>query len=160
MKSHISVTQRLNLLGIGAGAKQGAEDIAWKQNRDYELVLARLNATAERTAGGDERTVVEMEISGVVAEGGFVKADSGRERGAKEQDEADEGDLKEKEKKKKRKKDGKEDDGKDKSEKKKSKKRRKEEDNADEEQPEPSKEKETPVVTPSPIRAPVARPMA
>ena len=41
--THITVAQKLNLLGIGANAKQGADDIAWKQSKDYEMLLKRLN---------------------------------------------------------------------------------------------------------------------
>lgn len=41
--SHVKVVQKLNLMGIGAGAQQGPDGIAWKQNKDYELLLARLN---------------------------------------------------------------------------------------------------------------------
>ncbi|KLO13673.1 hypothetical protein SCHPADRAFT_873800 [Schizopora paradoxa] len=160
MKSHITVTQRLNLLGIGAGAKQGAEDIAWKQNRDYELVLARLNRTSQRTADGDESTtVVEMEVTGVVAEGGFVKADTGE---ANEQVREEEGDVQEEKKeKKKRKNDRQKDEEKEKYEKKKSKKRRKEDNSANGEQSNhPEERDEMPAETPTPIRTPIARPMA
>jgi len=45
--SHISVAHKLNLLGIGGDNSKG--DLSWKQNRDYELMLKRLN-----TSGGDE----------------------------------------------------------------------------------------------------------
>ncbi|KAG8823316.1 hypothetical protein FRC19_004200 [Serendipita sp. 401] len=43
---HISVAQKLNLLGIGNNQNSGGPDaIAWKQNRDFENVLKKLNGT-------------------------------------------------------------------------------------------------------------------
>lgn len=47
--AHISVAQKLNLLGIG-GPTAGANDpdaIAWKQNKEFESVLKRLNGEEE-----------------------------------------------------------------------------------------------------------------
>lgn len=47
--AHISVAQKLNLLGIG-GPTAGANDpdaLAWKQNREFESVLKRLNGEEE-----------------------------------------------------------------------------------------------------------------
>jgi Pin2-interacting protein X1 len=44
--AHISVAQKLNLLGIGNGPGGGANNpdaIAWKQSKDFEGVLKRLN---------------------------------------------------------------------------------------------------------------------
>lgn len=37
-------------MGIGAGAQQGPDGIAWKQNKDYELLLARLNDSQQISA--------------------------------------------------------------------------------------------------------------
>lgn len=42
--THISVKQKLNLLGIGG--EQSDPTVAWKQGRDFEHVLAKLNGTA------------------------------------------------------------------------------------------------------------------
>lgn len=41
--AHIPVAQKLNLLGIGNGPSGGADTIAWKQSKDFEGVLKRLN---------------------------------------------------------------------------------------------------------------------
>lgn len=68
MTSHIKVAQKLNLLGIGAGAPQGPEAIAWKQNRDYEILLARLNAQ-NAGAVSDQQETVEVEETVVEATG-------------------------------------------------------------------------------------------
>ncbi|KAJ7076881.1 hypothetical protein B0H15DRAFT_863094 [Mycena belliarum] len=45
--SHIKVAQKLDMLGIGAGQQKDPNGIAWKQNKDFERLLARLNAGAE-----------------------------------------------------------------------------------------------------------------
>ncbi|KAF7321558.1 G-patch domain-containing protein [Mycena kentingensis (nom. inval.)] len=42
--SHIKVSQKLDMLGIGAAQQKDPNGIAWKQNRDFERVLERLNA--------------------------------------------------------------------------------------------------------------------
>ena len=60
--SHIKVVQKLNLLGIGAGPQQGPDAIAWRQNRDYEMLLKRLNQCVET----NEKT--ETEAKGEDAE--------------------------------------------------------------------------------------------
>ena len=58
--SHVKVAQKLNMLGIGAGAPQGPDAIAWKQNRDYELLLKRLNESNKDEVGEDETKDEEM----------------------------------------------------------------------------------------------------
>lgn len=81
--SHIKVAQKLDMLGIGAGAQKGAEGVAWKQNRDYEILLRRLN-----TGGGEEaaRSVPESM--------GFEQA---RNDGDGKEEDAEDPELKEKE---------------------------------------------------------------
>jgi len=61
--SHIKVSQKLDMLGIGASHQTGPNAIAWKQNRDFESLLKRLNETIppekddtplnRTTSGGD-----------------------------------------------------------------------------------------------------------
>ena len=49
-RSHIKVSHKLDLLGIGAAQQKDPDGIAWKQNKDFERLLQRLNdeaATAE-----------------------------------------------------------------------------------------------------------------
>ncbi|KAF8813750.1 hypothetical protein BYT27DRAFT_7071577, partial [Phlegmacium glaucopus] len=41
--SHIKVSHKLDLLGIGAAQQKDPDGIAWKQNKDFELLLQRLN---------------------------------------------------------------------------------------------------------------------
>jgi Pin2-interacting protein X1 len=55
--SHLAVKQKLNMLGIGADAAgmNGDPTIAWKQGKDFDSVLARLNASRPESAeNGDE----------------------------------------------------------------------------------------------------------
>lgn len=54
------------MMGIG-GQRSGPEEIAWKQNKDFENLLKRLNA-----ANGDEEEKEEESGSGSVVNG-FVK---------------------------------------------------------------------------------------
>ena len=41
--SHIKVAQKLDMFGIGAAQQQDPNGIAWKQNKDFERLLQRLN---------------------------------------------------------------------------------------------------------------------
>ncbi|KAJ1306173.1 hypothetical protein OPQ81_010883 [Rhizoctonia solani] len=45
--SHIAVAQKLDQLGIGAGRPDGPDSIAWKQAKEFEGLLERLNAANE-----------------------------------------------------------------------------------------------------------------
>lgn len=72
--TNIAVAQKLDQLGIGAGRSGNASDpdgVAWKQQNDYERMLARLNA---QTQSGDVTTTKEKE--GVVSTLGFVASSS------------------------------------------------------------------------------------
>ncbi|KAG1878900.1 hypothetical protein F4604DRAFT_1754791 [Suillus subluteus] len=44
MKSHLKVSQKLDMLGIGAAHQKDPHGIAWKQNKEFEALLQRLNA--------------------------------------------------------------------------------------------------------------------
>jgi Pin2-interacting protein X1 len=63
MKSHLKASQKLDMLGIGAAHQLDPNGIAWKQNKDFERLLERLNGDAV------EGTVVD----------GFKMADDGGE---------------------------------------------------------------------------------
>ena len=45
-RSHIKVSHKLDLLGIGAAQQKDPDGIAWKQNNDFERLLQRLNDEA------------------------------------------------------------------------------------------------------------------
>ena len=71
--SHISVAQKLNLLGIG-GNNGNNGDVSWTQNRDYEMMLKRLN-----TSGGDDDGDEGEECIKVsMIPDGFVRAVEGK----------------------------------------------------------------------------------
>lgn len=69
--SNINVHQKLDMLGIGANRKGGkGEEVAWKQGREFDEVLRKLNA-AVAGAGGDEGDI-EVESKSKIA--GFAAA--------------------------------------------------------------------------------------
>lgn len=49
--SHIKVSHKLDMLGIGAAHTKDPNGIAWKQNKDFEDVLRRLNDSAQKDNG-------------------------------------------------------------------------------------------------------------
>ena len=59
--THIKVAQKLDMMGIGA-AHQKDNGVAWKQNRDYENLLKRLN----EANGGEEEVQTESGFDGFV----------------------------------------------------------------------------------------------
>ncbi|GLB37379.1 putative glycine rich nucleic binding domain containing protein [Lyophyllum shimeji] len=85
--SHIKVSRKLDMLGIGAAHQMDPNGIAWKQNKDFENLLKRLNE-----ASAQENTPTSA-----------TGAEAGEE--AKDEVEGGEGDGERKEKKRKRKKD-------------------------------------------------------
>ncbi|KAF5388877.1 hypothetical protein D9757_005598 [Collybiopsis confluens] len=54
--SHIKVSQKLDMLGIGAAQSKDPNGIAWKQNKDFESLLKRLNENAPASVPIDEAT--------------------------------------------------------------------------------------------------------
>ncbi|CAE6410760.1 unnamed protein product [Rhizoctonia solani] len=85
--SHIAVAQKLDQLGIGAGRPDGPDSIAWKQAKEFEGLLERLNA-ANGGAGGEDKA--------------DVVGESGEDTSRKDEDEG-EGEEKKKEEKARRK---------------------------------------------------------
>lgn len=59
----LSVNQKLDMLGIGADHRNSAEGLAWKQNKDFENLLRRLNAA---NGNGDDEVEEPMKIDGFV----------------------------------------------------------------------------------------------
>ena len=51
MKTHLKVQQKLDMMGIGAEHQRDPNGIAWKQNKEFEALLKRLNETAENGKG-------------------------------------------------------------------------------------------------------------
>ncbi|KIJ65838.1 hypothetical protein HYDPIDRAFT_166848 [Hydnomerulius pinastri MD-312] len=56
MKSHLKVSQKLDMLGIGAAHQRDPHGIAWKQNKDFEALLKRLNSNSQVDASVDTVT--------------------------------------------------------------------------------------------------------
>jgi Pin2-interacting protein X1 len=52
--SHINVSQKMDMLGIGAAQKKDGSSIAWKQNQDFENVLKRLNESLASKDGEED----------------------------------------------------------------------------------------------------------
>ncbi|KAK0486214.1 hypothetical protein IW261DRAFT_1559622 [Armillaria novae-zelandiae] len=88
--SHIKVSQKLDMMGIGAAHQKDPNGIAWKQNKDFENVLMRLNA-----AQGGAQVVEEQFALG----GQFISETKIADDGS-----ADERETKKKEKKEKKRK--------------------------------------------------------
>ncbi|KAF9228354.1 hypothetical protein BS17DRAFT_813295 [Gyrodon lividus] len=47
IKTHLKVSQKLDMMGIGAQHQKDPNGIAWKQNREFEALLKRLNKGVE-----------------------------------------------------------------------------------------------------------------
>jgi hypothetical protein len=108
MKSHIKVSHKLDMLGIGAAQTKDPNGIAWKQNRDFENLLERLNksvaeegsASPAPDAGSDKESDGETQKEG---------DDKKKKKRKHKETDGDESDRKEKKKSKKPKKVEKED---------------------------------------------------
>ncbi|KIM45193.1 hypothetical protein M413DRAFT_429191 [Hebeloma cylindrosporum] len=75
--SHIKVDHKLDMLGIGAAHQKDPNGIAWKQNKDFENLLKRLNeTTVQNTPGEAEPEEIEVDVGG-----DKQKKETKRERG-------------------------------------------------------------------------------
>jgi len=80
--SHIPIAQKLNLLGIGSGPGAGASSpdaIAWKQSRDFEAVLKRLNGVEPEQEARFEKALLYGFVRGETTEGTMGNDTSGPE---------------------------------------------------------------------------------
>ncbi|KAF7980809.1 hypothetical protein HWV62_36418 [Athelia sp. TMB] len=88
--SHIKVSQKLNMLGIGSGQTNDPNAIAWKQNKDFEALLKRLNE-------GKEESQTKPEIKQADEPEGSVDEDQTKDKKRKRKDRVrDEEDTKKK----------------------------------------------------------------
>lgn len=169
----LSVNQKLDMLGIGADHKNSAEGLAWKQNKDFENLLRRLNA-ANGNADAEEEEA-PMKIDGFIRAGPSLQTKDGENTqfdGEKGEDAVVEGEVGEGEKKskKKRKKGTDEDGGEDR--KRKRKKSKSSDDHSDSDKVSKKKKKSKqesqevvvssppepePVPSPTPVVAPLAK---
>ncbi|KIM75760.1 hypothetical protein PILCRDRAFT_826915 [Piloderma croceum F 1598] len=95
--THIKVSQKLDMMGIGAANAKDPNGIAWKQNKDFEALLRRLNEGVEKEVG--------IISEGKGGEGISEDADQGTEKNKKRKrkdgDDADEKTEKKRRKKEK-----------------------------------------------------------
>ena len=62
--SHIKVNHKLDMLGIGAAHQKDPDGIAWKQNKDFESLLKRLNeTTVQNTSGETEDGEIDVGVN-------------------------------------------------------------------------------------------------
>lgn len=115
MKSHLKVSQKLDMLGIGAAHQQDPHGIAWKQNKEFEALLKRLNAQdtqdSTSTLALGEFVRPEQHALDTRTDGEEVEVSnqlSKKEKKRRRKDEEDGGDRKEKKKRKKEKRQGEE----------------------------------------------------
>lgn len=87
--SHVKVSQKLDMLGIGAAHRNDSDGIAWKQNKDFENLLKRLNE-AGTVDGDDTRLKVEDDGEAVPSKDGNDKAGNKRRRKESSDAKADE----------------------------------------------------------------------
>ncbi|KAJ3789607.1 hypothetical protein GGU10DRAFT_402652 [Lentinula aff. detonsa] len=104
--SHIKVSQKLDMLGIGAAQSKDPNGIAWRQNKDFENLLKRLNENAPASAAQTDTRNAEDGDEGVNSDVDMEKDDKkeskdDRKKRKKEEKQA----KKEKKEKKKRKRD-------------------------------------------------------
>ena len=105
--SHVKVSQKLDMLGIGAAQQRDPNGIAWKQNKDFEALLERLNGGTAAAggkvpmAGFDAAREVEAETPVVDVEVGQKRK---REEDSDVVEESDDEKRRKKEKKEKRRK--------------------------------------------------------
>ncbi|KAF5385932.1 hypothetical protein D9615_002299 [Tricholomella constricta] len=96
--SHIKVSHKLDMLGIGAAHQMDPDSIAWKQNEDFENLLKRLNE-----ASAQENTMVSdtfTEIKGE-SEGGECESEKQEKKRKRKKDREGTSDEKAKKKRKK-----------------------------------------------------------
>ncbi|EPQ55013.1 hypothetical protein GLOTRDRAFT_76332 [Gloeophyllum trabeum ATCC 11539] len=98
--SHIKVSQKLDMMGIGAQHQKDPNGIAWKQNNDFERLLRRLNASGDEAGALDDENAVGTKVAGFAKAGNEQETEEVGEK-RKTRDE-DDGQEKRKKKKKRR----------------------------------------------------------
>ena len=75
MKTHLKVQQKLDMMGIGAQQQRDPNGIAWKQNKEFEALLKRLNESSGREKGANEDAEGErVGVRGTAVGEAFVRA--------------------------------------------------------------------------------------
>jgi Pin2-interacting protein X1 len=83
MKTHLKVEQKLDMMGIGAQHQRDPNGIAWKQNKEFEALLKRLNEGAEqgKRADGDDAEQDRVRVLETTMGKAFVRAQEGKVEG-------------------------------------------------------------------------------
>ncbi|KAJ3896112.1 hypothetical protein GG344DRAFT_85407 [Lentinula edodes] len=81
--SHIKVSQKLDMLGIGAAQSKDPNGIAWKQNKDFESLLRRLNENNAASSNSGTR-IIDGNTENVREEEGLDGDDDVEKDGKKE----------------------------------------------------------------------------
>lgn len=102
--SHIKVAQKLDMMGIGAAHQADPNGVAWKQNKDFENLLKRLNQANGDVEDGDAKEEsARIVVDGFVQQKGKLEEEREGEEGEEETVKAGrEDDNKERKKKKKK----------------------------------------------------------
>ncbi|KIJ15456.1 hypothetical protein PAXINDRAFT_155504 [Paxillus involutus ATCC 200175] len=79
IKSHLKVSQKLDMMGIGAQHQRDPNGIAWKQNQEFEALLKRLNEGVEGEEGTEGMVEGKDEGEGEEMEGGSLRTDGEKE---------------------------------------------------------------------------------
>ena len=75
IKTHLKVQQKLDMMGIGAQHQRDPNGIAWRQNKDFEALLKRLNEGAKRGNGAeDDDAEGEVSVRETEMDSAFVRA--------------------------------------------------------------------------------------
>ena len=83
--THIKVHHKLDMLGIGAAHQKDPNGLAWKQNRDFENLLSRLNAADGEATEDESGTKVDGFARATELKKGEMKEESKkRKRGAED----------------------------------------------------------------------------
>lgn len=83
MKNALKVSQKLDMFGIGAAHQKDPNGIAWKQNKDFEAVLRRLNQTSDDVSINAEVETIAVAEEDVESKRKRDKADGDGEKSKK-----------------------------------------------------------------------------
>ena len=79
-KSHIKVAHKLDMLGIGAAHQKDPNGIAWKQSKDFESVLKRLNEAALTQAPTSDDAEIKQTAATKQKDESYVETKKKRKR--------------------------------------------------------------------------------
>ncbi|TFK51145.1 hypothetical protein OE88DRAFT_1660489 [Heliocybe sulcata] len=96
--SHIKVTQKLDMMGIGAQHQKDPNGIAWKQQNEFERLLRRLNAGNGQEENSDAEEGTDTKVKGFMKAGKSKEDEKAGEKRKEREEEGEEGRRKKKKK--------------------------------------------------------------